>query len=86
MRLVEAGYVASFSAERRGRLTSSPPQFGHTPLKIVVAQSMQKVHSNVQINASSACGGRSRLQHSQLGRSSSTFSCPLVMFCELSNI
>ena len=33
------------------------------------AQSRQKVHSNEQITASGDCGGRSRLQHSQFGRS-----------------
>ena len=54
---------------RRGRLNNSPPQLGHTPLRIVLAQSTQKVHSNVQIRASADSGGRSRLQHSQLGRS-----------------
>jgi hypothetical protein len=33
----------------------------------VSAQAAQKVHSNVQMRASALSGGRSRLQHSQLG-------------------
>ena len=34
-------------------------------------QLRQKVHSNEQMNASEDCGGSSRAQHSQFGRSSS---------------
>src|SRR5688572_17589968 len=70
-RSVEPGNLASFAAGLRGRATSSPPQFGHFPLRTVVAQPRQKVHSKEQITASFASGGRSRLQHSQLGRSCS---------------
>jgi hypothetical protein len=68
-RSVEAGNSASLSAGLRGRATNSPPQFGHLPLRIELAQARQNVHSNEQIRASCDCGGRSRLQHSQLGRS-----------------
>ena len=68
IRSVEAGYCWSFSAGRIGLLTSSPPQFGHMPCKIWVAQLRQKVHSKEQIMASAECGGRSVLQHSQFGR------------------
>ena len=69
-RAVDAGYFASFSTGRRGRATSSPPQFGQRPPSVVSAQSRQKVHSKLQITASVAPGGRSLLQHSQLGRRS----------------
>jgi hypothetical protein len=37
----------------------------------VSTQSAQKVHSNVQMRASVDAGGKSRSQHSQLGRNSS---------------
>jgi len=36
---------------------------------MVLAHFTQNVHSNVQISASSDSGDRSRLQHSQFGRS-----------------
>jgi hypothetical protein len=36
---------------------------------LLLAQSLQKVHSKVQMRASAESAGRSRLQHSQLGRS-----------------
>lgn len=65
----DAGKRASFSAGRRGRATSSPPQLGQRPPSLVPAQSAQKVHSNEQMRAFVASGGKSRLQHSQLGRS-----------------
>jgi hypothetical protein len=48
-----------------------PPQFGQTPPNTHAAQSAQKVHSNLQIIASGASGGRSRSQHSQFGLNSS---------------
>src|SRR3954471_11121614 len=70
-RLVEAGYLMSFSAGRIGRRENSPPQFGQAPPNAPFAQSVQNVHSNVQIMASREAGGRSLPQHSQLGRSSS---------------
>jgi hypothetical protein len=70
-RFVEAGNFASFSCGLTGRLTSSPPQFGHMPPRTVSAQDRQKVHSKEQIIASAESGCRSLSQHSQLGRSSS---------------
>src|SRR6185369_3753868 len=51
------------------RATSSPPQLGHLPLRMPSAQSRQNVHSNEQMSASGASAGKSRSQHSQLGRS-----------------
>lgn len=68
-RSAEAGYFASAAAARRGRGCSSPPQLGQRPCNFACAQSAQKVHSNEQISASLESGGKSRLQHSQLGRS-----------------
>jgi hypothetical protein len=66
-RSVDAGNFASFAAGRTGRLTSSPPQFGHTLCNSVSAQVRQNVHSKEHITASRVSGGRSRLQHSQFG-------------------
>jgi hypothetical protein len=68
-RSVDAGLFSSLASGLRGLATSSPPQLGHTPPNFCCAQSAQKVHSNEQIRASVLPGGRSRLQHSQLGRS-----------------
>jgi hypothetical protein len=67
LRSLEAGNRASFSTGLIGRRTSSPLQFGQRPPKFRSAHSLQNVHSNVQIMASSEEGGRSRSQHSQLG-------------------
>jgi hypothetical protein len=77
-RLVEAGWVASFAGGRIGRGTRLPPQFGQRPPSRCSAQSRQKVHSNVQITASVAAGGKSLSQHSQFGRSSSICNPPLI--------
>src|SRR5262245_66001497 len=78
-RSVEAGNLASMAAGRTGRRTSSPPQLGQRPPgRRVDAQSAQKVHSNEQIKASAASGGRSLSQHSQLGLSVSIFIAPPV--------
>src|SRR2546423_15513343 len=71
LRSVEAGNLASLSAGRTGRRTSSPPQFGQRPCSTPSAQPLQKVHSNEHIIASRESGGRSRSQHSQFGRSAS---------------
>src|SRR5262245_45481897 len=71
LRSVEAGYLASFSAGRIGRRTSSPPQFGQRPCSTPSAQVRQNVHSNEQIIASRESGARSRSQHSQFGLSAS---------------
>jgi hypothetical protein len=69
IRSVDAGYVASFAAGRLGRAMSSPPQLGHWRCSVPSTQVTQKVHSKEQIRASVDSGGRSLLQHSQLGRS-----------------
>src|SRR5712691_9748587 len=67
-RSVDAGYLASMGAGRIGRRSISPPQFWHRPPgRRLAAQAVQKVHSNEQIRAFAASGGRSRSQHSQLG-------------------
>ncbi|CDS49275.1 hypothetical protein [Polaromonas sp. CG9_12] len=76
-RSVEAGCLASLSAGRRGRATSSPPQLEHMPANRVLAQSLQKVHSKLHMRASGDAAGRSRLQHSQLGRSWSMGRVPM---------
>jgi hypothetical protein len=68
MRSVDAGYFSSFAVARVGRGAKSPPQFGHLPCSFSSTQSAQKVHSKEQIKASCAPGGKSLLQHSQLGR------------------
>jgi hypothetical protein len=68
-RCAGAGCFASHAPVRRGRAVSSPPQFGQRPPSTRAAQSAQNVHSNEQIRASSDSGGRSALQHSQLGLS-----------------
>ena len=80
MRLLVAGYAVSLSIGRRGLGSSSPPQFGHAPCKTPSAQALQNVHSNEQIRASAESGGKSALQHSQLG-----LSCSIVLprHCEL---
>ena len=70
-RTVEAGLAASFESGRMGRDTRLPPQLGQHPPSLLSTQSRQKVHSKVQIIASVADGGKSLLQHSQFGRSSS---------------
>jgi hypothetical protein len=67
----EGGYASSFDAGRRGRGSSSPPQFGHTPFRRRSAQVAQNVHSNEQILANGDSGGKSASQHSQDGRMSS---------------
>src|SRR5580704_410140 len=77
-RVAEAGNRASFSAGRRGRGTSSPPQLGQRPWSTVSAQARQNVHSNEQIRASAESGARSRSQHSQPGRSSSMKGPPFL--------
>jgi hypothetical protein len=69
MRSVDGGFFASFSAERLGRTTNSPPQLGHFPASTADAHEAQNVHSNEQIRASVDSGARSVLQHSQFGLS-----------------
>jgi hypothetical protein len=70
-RTVDGGLLASLDGGRIGRATKLPPQFGQRPLSRLSTQSRQNVHSNEQIIASVPDGGKSLLQHSQLGRSSS---------------
>jgi hypothetical protein len=76
-RRVDGGYFVSFAAGRIGRDAKFPPQLGQTPPSLFSTQSRQNVHSNVQIIASVADGGRSLSQHSQLGRNSSMSSPPI---------
>jgi hypothetical protein len=68
-RSVDCGCRASAAGGLLGRRTSSPPQFGQTLQSFFSAHSAQNVHSNVQILAAVLSLGRSRSQHSQLGRS-----------------
>lgn len=67
-RVVDAGNFASFAAGRRGRGSNSPPQFGQIPARRCSVQSLQNVHSKVQIRAEVESGGKSRSQHSHPGR------------------
>jgi hypothetical protein len=64
---MDAGYFNNFSAGRRGRATSSPPQLGHRFFSVFSAQVTQNVHSNEQMRACDESGARSHPQHSQLG-------------------
>ncbi|HET6891222.1 MAG TPA: hypothetical protein VFH31_08990 [Pyrinomonadaceae bacterium] len=68
-RSVDAGYFANRCAARVGRAVKSPPQFGHFPCSTESAHEAQNVHSKEQFRASVESGGKSALQHSQLGRS-----------------
>ena len=52
MRCADGGLLASLLAGRRGRGTSSPPQFGQIPASFDAVQDAQNVHSNEQIRAS----------------------------------
>jgi hypothetical protein len=76
-RKVEGGLFASFDGGRIGRETKLPPQLGHRPASLCSAHSRQNVHSKEQIIASSADGGKSLSQHSQLGRNSSISPSPI---------
>ena len=69
-RCCEAGDLTSKCAGLMGRRTRSPPQLGHLKRSCYSVQEAQNVHSNVQMNASAEDGGRSVLQHSQFGLSS----------------
>jgi hypothetical protein len=60
-----------FETGRIGRFSNPPPQLGQTLCKTWATQSAQKVHSNEQMRASVAWGGKSLAQCSQMGRSSS---------------
>ena len=67
-RVVDGGRLATerpgrhSRAGRIGRGAKPPPQFGQTFCSRVSTQSAQKVHSNVQMRASVAFGGRSLSQ------------------------
>jgi hypothetical protein len=74
MRCTDGGLFSRLATGRIGRGAKFPPQLGHVPRSLVSTQDRQKVHSKEQIIASGASGGRSRLQHSQLGLSSSMMS------------
>ena len=71
-RCLEAGAFTSLSAARDGRIVRVPPQLGQRRPGNLSAQSVHQVHSKEQIQTSSADGKRSRSQHSQFGRISST--------------
>jgi hypothetical protein len=64
--------VASAARARGGRRVNTPLQFGQRCSANRSWHSAHHVHSNEQIHTSSASGARSRSQHSQLGRISST--------------
>lgn len=86
IRLVDAGLLTNLFAGLIGLRTNSPPQFGHFPCKILSTQLLQNVHSKEQMRASVEAGGKSLLQHSQLGLSSSMMiSCVYceTVFCKL---
>jgi hypothetical protein len=68
-RSVDAGYFANAAAGRTGRLSNSPPQFGHTLRSSPSVHDWQNVHSNEQMRASKESGGKLALQRSQLGLS-----------------
>ena len=76
-RLVDAGLCSKPSPGRCsvfGRIglgAKPPPQFGHTLFNTVATQFAQKVHSQLQIQASVDSGGKSLSHSSQLGRSCS---------------
>jgi len=76
-RFVDAGCFARGTLGYRsltgriGRGANPPPQFGQTLSSIFSTHSAQKVHSYEQIRASTASGGKSLSQYSQLGLSSS---------------
>jgi hypothetical protein len=69
---VVAGFFSSLFFGRIGLGFKPPPQLGHTFESSVSTQSLQKVHSKLQIMAWVESGGRAAPHASQLGRSSST--------------
>lgn len=62
----ETGYFFKSCFGRFGRFSKPPPQLGHTSIN-KVTQSLQNVHSKVQIIASEESNGKSLLQFSQVG-------------------
>lgn len=67
-RSVDAGYLESKAFGRTGRVTRLPPQFEQTKLNLDSAHLTQNVHSNEQIKAPLASGGKSLSHASQFGR------------------
>lgn len=57
--------------------TNPPPQFGHTFSRTLSTHAAQKVHSYVQMRASSESGVNALLQFSQVGLSSSMWLAPV---------
>ncbi len=76
-RTSDGGLFASLDDGRIGRGHQVTAAIRHTLRSLPCAQSRQNVHSNEQIIASAAFGGRSLLQHSQLGRNSSNRAPPI---------
>ena len=71
-RCPDAGFAASAARARGGRRVNTPLQFGQRCSANRSRQSVHHVHSNEQIHTSNASGARSRSQHSQLVRISSS--------------
>jgi len=67
---VVAGYFNNFSFGRVGRFSNPPLQLGQTFCKTFVTQSIQNVHSNVQIIASVLSFGNFLPQFSHTGLNS----------------
>lgn len=65
-----AGLLSNLSFGRIGLSNKLPPQLGQIPFSTLSTQSLQKVHSKVQIIASLDSGGNGLLQFSQLGLNS----------------
>jgi hypothetical protein len=64
---VDAGYFLSQRRGLRGLGESSPAQLGQIPASLFTQHCAQKVHSKLQIIASTESAGKSTPQHSQLG-------------------
>ena len=67
---LEAGCLSKRPLGRVGLDVKPPPQLGHTFSKMSLTQSVQNVHSNVQIIASELSFGRDLLQCSHDGLNS----------------
>ena len=71
--LFEGGYFFINADGLIGRFEKFPPQFGHTFFNKFSTQSLQKVHSKVQIIASLELNGNDLLQCSHVGLMSNIF-------------
>jgi hypothetical protein len=78
-REVDAGLFFNASTGLMGLVTKPPLQFGHWLFKIPSTQCVQKVHSKEQMCACVDSGGKSILQHSQLGLNANIRKLLLVM-------